>query len=140
MQGMVIWGKEYSVPLLVELLDQNSTTKQQKIILGALIDFKDYSAIEPVAKVLAEGNSNLYTASNYLATIGPNAEKAVLAYVRPTSLELTKETIRLLGKIGSRKSLVAFVRLKKLPYYNLVEQDIREAKQAVLDRLNKDQP
>lgn len=140
-KGMVIWGGKFCVPFLIELLD-SSGSSQQSVILKALVDYENYTAIEPVAKVLAQDNHNREAAAEYLAKAGPDAEQPVLDYVRPTSLFLTSETVKLLGKIGTKKSLTALVRLKRVVpyYYRETENEIIEARNAILGRMEKDEP
>jgi hypothetical protein len=145
-EGMITWGGKYSVPILVGILDKETQNpnpvhrfsrqglEQQKIILKALNDFGDRSAPVPVARVLAQGNGNMYAASEYLARVGPDAEDAVLTNVQPANYEITRETVQLLGKIGTKKSFKAFNLLKKTIFYQQVKQEITDARKAILER------
>ena len=134
-EGLVLWGGKYSVPLLLELLEEeDADSSQQGALLKALNHFEDYSAVEPAAKILAKGDYNMTLACEYLIKSGPDAEQAVLDHVRPTTFFLTQETIRLLGRIGTRKSFEAFKLLRRSTFYPALKQEVDDARKAILER------
>ena len=82
-RGLVTWGSNYSVPLLLKLLDDNSPFVQRAAI-AALGELRDERAIEPLADRFAASTFGEDDIAECLRVFGSQAEDAVLKKCRRT--------------------------------------------------------
>jgi HEAT repeat protein len=129
-EGLVTWGSTYSVPLLLELLEDN-VLPVRKAVYQALAKLEDERAIEPVARRFAGEIFSRDDAAECLKAFGAKAEDAVLQYAKPNDPTLTKATVNLLAEIGTKKSLGPLKSLSELTFYPVIQDDVDRAVQAI---------
>ena len=106
-----MWGSTYSVPLLLELLEDDSP-----FIVGAAVaalgELKDERAIEPLAERFISDDFSAREIAECLRQYGSRAEDAVLQRAEMANDPMkARRTIELLGQIGTAKSLRFFRKL-----------------------------
>jgi hypothetical protein len=109
-EGMAVWGGNFSVPLLVELLKSKNSIVC-KSCMETLAKLKDPRAIEPVASRLSD-LSCAYDAIACLTAFGADAEEAVLKNF-PKRPALADRSLDYLEKYGTKKSLPLLKSLAK---------------------------
>lgn len=105
-------GTKEQLPLLIKGLNEPDASTRATVAKG-LGRLKDPRAIEPLANLLATGQSdpNYYrpardnAASEALIRIGGAAEPAVLALLKEKNLETRIQACNILKQIGTKKSL-----------------------------------
>jgi HEAT repeat protein len=104
-EALGTWGTEESVPLLIELLGDNSVFVRWAAIdsLGTL---KDPRAAEAVAARLTE-QKDAGKANFALQKLGPAAEDAVLPYLEHHRWQVRVQVCHVLKEIGTKKSVPA---------------------------------
>ena len=98
------WGGKDDVPPYIELLAANETKPLALAALGAL---KDKRGAEAVAKLLAVAGDR-EPAAKSLQAMGPAAEDVVIEYLRDKDDAVAISACKILGAIGTKKSLTAF--------------------------------
>lgn len=104
-EALGVWGTEESVPLLIELLGENSVFVRWAAI-DALGTLKDPRAAEAVAARLTE-QKDARKAALALQQLGPAAEDAVLPYLEHHHWQVRVQVCHLLKEIGTKKSVPA---------------------------------
>jgi len=132
-EGLATWGGTYSVPLLIQLLESDDRLVHQACY-PALAKLKDERAIEPVTRRFVGDFAERREAAECLAAIGSKAEDAVLKLARPDDMSLARETVVLLGKIGTKKSLQALTMLRAQRYYPAIHGNVELAASAIMLR------
>ncbi|MBN1908283.1 MAG: HEAT repeat domain-containing protein [Pirellulales bacterium] len=102
-RGLVVWGGEFSTPILLEMF-KSSSSVDRKPIYEAFGQLKDPAAVPTVAAQLADRRERL-DAAKCLAQIGPAAEDAVLQMAPSSDPLVCVTAIELLGRLGTQKSL-----------------------------------
>jgi hypothetical protein len=102
-EGLVVWGGKYSVPILLKMLDERHSFVQEKII-RALGELKDPRAAASLAELLSDFHYGR-AAYNALREIGPAAEDALLEVAPSSDPDLCLAAVKLLGECGTSKSL-----------------------------------
>ncbi len=101
-QGMVVWGGQFAVPLLLELLADDPAFLKDELY-DALGELKDARAAGPMAAKL--GNFLEHRkAYDCLRRIGPAAEDALLEVAPSNDPKVCLAAIELLGEVGTAKS------------------------------------
>lgn len=101
-EGMAKWGGKFSVPLLLELLEQHGAPKES--IYNALGDLKDERAAVPVATKLNDFFDRSH-AHNCLRRMGPAAEAGLIQVAPSNDARVCLIAIELLGECGSGKAI-----------------------------------
>jgi predicted Zn finger-like uncharacterized protein len=114
------WATPDSVPSLVGALDDNALRRQAITVLGKL---KDERAAAPLA-LLLDRPGDRRSASRALQEIGPKAEAPVIQALSSTDKNTRREAVRILGAIGTRKSISW---LQKLGRLELARRDMAMA-------------
>ena len=130
-RGLVHWGGKFAGPLLVQLLREDEPFLEEEIYRQLAV-VKEPSAIDPLVEKLMEFDSE--DAAKCLEAFGPAAEDAVLANTRPDNFINTRTIVRLLAKIGTKKSLPALQSLRKLHFFPMISRDVQSAIQAIEQR------
>lgn len=134
-QGLARWGGKFSVPYLLELLDQEHFLIK-KDLFKALGDLQDERAAAPVAALL-EDWSDHDKAKACLKRMGPVAEDAVIAVAPSPNAKVCLAAIEILTKIGSKKSVV-FLRSSITKTRNpRIKVAIKSAIKIIMDRQKK---
>jgi hypothetical protein len=131
--GMVVWGGNFSVPLLLKLLDSNDHQIRLACYLK-LAQLKDPRAIEPVAGQLRNdfcGNEVF----DCLMAFGADAEDAVLKNF-PKRPDLIERTLDYLEKYGTKKSLPLLKSLHGSEHWFFIGEKVDKA-QKVIEKRNK---
>jgi len=110
-QALAAWYTPETLPVLLEgLRDENLFVRHKTVeALGTVRD-------EQVIRILAEslGDANLsMLAAQALNAIGPVAEKTVLKYAEHPNPQLRLQAVRVLGQIGSEKSITTLTRIAR---------------------------
>lgn len=110
-QALATWYTPETLPVLLEgLRDENLFVRHKTIeALGTVRD-------EQVIRILAEGlgDANLsMLAAQALSAIGPMAEKTVLKYAEHPNPQLRLQAVRVLGQIGTEKSIATLTRVAR---------------------------
>jgi len=135
-QGLVVWGGQYSAPLLVELIEQERMGLVAMECFKALEELKDPKTAEPLMKMFVNEFEYRHHAARCLKAIGPAAEETVLAQMKPAEFQLARETIEILGAIGTEKSVLKMNTYRRQRFYNIVKADIERAKDAIQARID----
>jgi hypothetical protein len=102
-QGLVVWGGKFAVPILVKMLDEARGFDEEEI-LKALGDLKDPQAAEALTARL--GNFSTHRESySALKQMGGSAEDALIAVAPSDNSDVCLAAINLLGDCGTEKSL-----------------------------------
>jgi HEAT repeat protein len=125
------------VPILIDLLEDDNHFVNAEV-LKELAKLDDERAIEPVAALFVRDTSLRDEAAACLRKFGSAAEEPVLRLSRPTDFIITRETVKLLGDIGTRKSIDPLRSLRQLTFYRLVEEDVRIAVNKIRLRLSQE--
>ncbi|MBN1908282.1 MAG: HEAT repeat domain-containing protein [Pirellulales bacterium] len=102
-RGLVRWGGTYSTPILLEMFKDSSFT-DRKPLYEAFGELKDPSVIPTIANQLTDRLEQA-DAERCLVKIGPAAEDAILVLAPSPDPELCLAAIRVLGQVGTEKSL-----------------------------------
>jgi hypothetical protein len=135
-QGLVIWGGKYSVPILVEMLDKDKFGTDE--IYDALGKLKDPQGAEVVARHLG----NFFThekAFNSLRKMGPAAEDALIKAAPSNDGGVSVAAVQLLGEVGGKKSIDVLQRATEARNPN-VKLAARESLKKVRLRLKRGEP
>ena len=104
-QGLVIWGGKYSVPVLIELMDNEKLSVSEHVFDG-LAKSKDPRGAEAVARFL--GNFfNHDKAAAALRKMGPVAEDALIKVAPSNDAKVSLAAVQLLGEVGTEQERVA---------------------------------
>jgi hypothetical protein len=104
-RGLVIWGGKHSVPVLVELMENEKLGISDEIFT-ALGNLKDPRGAEAVARSL--GNFfNHDKAVSSLRKMGSAAEDVLIKAAPSSDPKVSLAAVLLLGDVGSEKSLVS---------------------------------
>jgi HEAT repeat protein len=102
-KGLVIWGGQFSVPILLKMLDDSHHFEQIEI-MKALGDLKDPQAAEALASRLGDFSTH-EVAFAALKQLGSGAEDALLEVAPSEDPKICLAAITLLGNSGTEKSL-----------------------------------
>lgn len=94
------------VPLLLKQLGEEDWSIRNEVV-EALGRIKDKRAIEPLAELIARGEMDRSQAAEALGKFGPAAEDAALGLLKEKGLETRREACRILGRVGTERSLKA---------------------------------
>lgn len=128
-EALGVWGTAESVPLLVKAMAQPNLHYHAVMALGKL---KEPAAIEPLAQCL-ENSNDRSIAAKALQSIGPSAERAVLARALSKDQWTRRAVCEVLKEIGTKESLPALEKMateKDL----FVSQPAKDAIQAIQKR------
>jgi hypothetical protein len=125
-------GTDAQVPALLKLLKSGDTSTRWAAIRG-LGRLKDNRAAEPLAAMIATGNSDQHQAVEALGKLGPAAEDAVLPLLKEKHIETRRYACNALKQIGTNKSLEALRELVLHPDQSL-SSAASEAARAIVAR------
>ncbi len=101
-QAMAVWGSKANTPALVKLLTVPNLWNRADA-MRALAKLQDPAAAAPIAKRLLElGDRG--TASKALQDLGPQAQPAVLPYLKNADWGVRVEACKILKEIGTKDS------------------------------------
>jgi hypothetical protein len=104
-QGLIIWGGRYCVPILIEMLRQEGHLPSDAMMRG-LTYFKDSSAAEAVAgHVGSTFDEAHHKAVAALREMGPVAEDVLIKMAPARDPKASLAAVELLGDVGTVKSL-----------------------------------
>jgi hypothetical protein len=93
-----------AVPYFIKLLKGGDYSVRQAAVKG-LARARDARAAEPLAELVARGQSDSQEAANALTKIGAQAEDAVLELLKEKNVETCRRACQILGQIGTAKSI-----------------------------------
>jgi hypothetical protein len=99
-QGLVLYGGKYSVPILIGLLKRNGPNVPA--VIDGLAANPDPKGAEAVAALLAN-NSYRDAALGALREMGPVAEDALIRIAPSSNAEVSLAAVTLLGDVGTQK-------------------------------------
>jgi hypothetical protein len=102
-RGLVLYGGKYSVPILIEVLEQEHFKAPQELFDG-LAAFPSANGAEALAGRLGDF-FNHAAAVTALRQMGPVAEDSLLKAAPSDNPDISLAAVRLLGDIGTQKSL-----------------------------------
>jgi len=108
-RAFATWATREDVPTLIAAL-QSPHEDVHTAALELMAQFPNVETIGVLTKLLPDGNFR-ERAEALLIRVGPAAEGAILAYIDHTDAALRSASWRVLGEIGTRKSLLALERL-----------------------------
>jgi hypothetical protein len=122
-------GTKEDVPLLLKALKEPIEPDLRITIAKGLGRLQDPRAAEPLADLLATGQTEPFFSSGVrenqvtdaLIQLGPAAEPAVLALLKEKNIETRCQACAALKRIGTRKSLAPLKELTTYPSKNLSE-------------------
>jgi hypothetical protein len=100
-QGLVIWGGKYSVPILIEMLENDKFANDA--IFDGLAELKDPQGAEAVTRQLGNffGHDKAVSA---LRRMGSAAEGALIKAAPSNNADVSLAAVQLLGEVGGPKS------------------------------------
>ena len=101
-QGLVIWGGKYSVPILIELLEKDKHGHSEEVF-DALAQLKDPQGAEAVTRRLGDFFSH-DKAVNCLRRMGSAAEPALIKAAPSNDADVSLAAVQLLGEVGGEAS------------------------------------
>jgi HEAT repeat protein len=130
-RGLVLYGGKYSVPLLVEILEDRSLAAPAELFDG-LASFPDPKGAEALCKQL--GNFfNHREAVHALRTMGVAAEDALIKAAPSDDAQTSLAAVELLGELGTKKSLPLLAKAGKSTNLE-VRAAAKDATKAIVDR------
>lgn len=133
-RGLVAWAETFSVPILVNLLDDKSASVRREVVI-VLGELGDERAVEPLAERFTQNAPERVEITQALRAFGPRAESAVLKHAKSDDPNVLKPVITLLSEIGTPKSLRFLLRLRKNRKIGpVLEEDIEAATEAIKER------
>jgi hypothetical protein len=118
-RGLVIWGGKYSVPILVQMLDENKLGDNGPVF-DALADMPTAEGATAAARYLGEF-FNHDKAASAIRRMGAIAEEALIQVAPSDDEKVSLAAVALLGDVGTEKS------------YTLLRQAARSRNPAVKD-------
>lgn len=110
-RGMVLWGGQHSLPLLIDLLERQRLRTPDSLF-DALAQYRDPKAAEAVTRQL--GNFfNHDAAVHSLRKMGPVAEPALIDVAPSNNSKISVAAVELLGEVGTSKSMRLLERAAK---------------------------
>ena len=110
-QGLVIWGGKYSVPVLIDLLEREQLKVPAELFDG-LATLKDPRGAEAVSRQL--GNFfNHDAAVRALRKMGATAEETLIKAAPSNDARVSLSAIELLGEVGTENSLELLAKAAK---------------------------
>lgn len=134
--GLVKWGGKFSEPLLLELLEKQSTGAEEAIYDGLATLATPESATAVVKRLESSSNSS-DAAFACLTKMGVVAEAALVGALPFETPETNRAAIEVLGKIGSKKSTAILRKATKSENAEVKEAALT-ALRAIQDRGRKD--
>ncbi len=125
------WSTPESVPALVKALGDDSSMVRVSAI-NALGKHKAKEAIAPIAGRLGE-MSDRGAAAEFLKTMGPDAEPAVLNQLENAEWRVRREAVTILKEIGTEASILALEKVQDDPN-GFVKRSAKDALSAVKSR------
>ena len=130
-RGLATYGGKYSVPVLIEILEDQSLHVPDELF-DALASLPDPKGAEAVSQQL--GNFfNHRKAVRTLLTMGEVAEDALLKAAPSDNAEVSLAAVQLLGEVGTKKSLPLLAKAGKSKNQE-VRAAAKESTKAILDR------
>jgi hypothetical protein len=130
-KGMVVWGGQYSGPILLKLLEQPQPAEEEQLI-EALGQIKHAPAAAAIAARL--GSFELYQcAFTALQEMGPEAEDALLAVASSQNPQIALAAVELLGLCGDQKCLPVLNKVLSHPH-SKVRKACEQALQKIKER------
>ena len=130
-RGLVLYGGKYSVPVLVEILEDQSLKAPAELFDG-LASFPDPKGAEALCKQL--GNFfNHREAVHALRTMGVAAEDALMKAAPSDDAQTSLAAVELLGEVGTKKSLPLLAKAGKSTNLE-VRAAAKDASKAIMDR------
>lgn len=133
-QGLALYGGSFSVPILIELLENEKTTVPSELF-DALASFPDARCAEAVSKKLGDFFSH-DAAVEALRKMGPTAEDALMKAAPSNNANVSLAAVELLGEVGTQKSLTLLGKAAKSSNPE-VREAAKEAMVAIHDRSRK---
>jgi hypothetical protein len=131
-QGLVIWGGKYSVPILVEVMEKDTRGMLEEVY-GALVELKDPKGAAALTEQLVN-SSKREKVSDAIKQMGEVGEDALINAISSNNSDVAIEAVKLLGKIGTQRCLALLTTASDSP-----NDDIRgaaaDAKSAVEKRI-----
>lgn len=130
-RGLAMYGGKYSVPVLIEILEDQSLRAPDELF-EALASFPDAKGAEAVSQQL--GNFfNHRKAVRTLRAMGEVAEDALLKVAPSDNSDVSLAAVQLLGEVGTKKSLPLLAKAGKSKNVD-VKTAAKDATKAILDR------
>ncbi len=104
LQAFVVWGGKYSVPILLEILENNRRHGGSRQVFDALAKYPTPESATAVAQSVGNFFSN-DQACRCLVKMGSAAEDAVMEIAPSNDAKVSLAAVVVLGKIGTEKSL-----------------------------------
>ena len=133
-RGVVAWAETFSVPILVNLLSDESPSVRREVVI-VLGELGDERAIEPLAERLSQNAPERAQIIQALRAFGPQAEGAVLKHAKSDDPKVLQPLIALLSEIGTSKSLRYFSKLRRnRKMKSMMGKEIEAATEAIKQR------
>jgi HEAT repeat protein len=104
-RALGVWATAAEIPMLIQWLD-NPDIHTRNMTLDALAKLRDERAIKPIVNSFKQGSTRWHS-EQALKTLGPMAEKEVLALLEQPDRDMWVPAIYVLAEIGTEKSLPA---------------------------------
>jgi hypothetical protein len=130
-QGLVIWGGKYSVPILVELMEKDNRGALVEVY-SALAEIKDPKGAEALTRQLTN-RSKRENASHALEQMGDVGENALVKAISSSEVETTVAALKLLAKIGTPRCMTELEKALRSSS-DEIRQAGSEAKKAIEER------
>jgi hypothetical protein len=126
-RGLINWGGKFSGPILVAMVKNGQMSNKQALFEG-LATYPTAEGAEAVFAQLAAGGDR-EAAAAALSKMGPVAEDAMLPKLPAESAEVNLASVKVLGDVGTAKSIAILRRATK--------SENEEIKEAALEAVRK---
>ncbi|HUE71698.1 MAG TPA: HEAT repeat domain-containing protein [Pirellulaceae bacterium] len=133
-RAFAAWAAREDVPTLIAALE-SPYEDVRSAALALLARFPNAETIGVLTKVL-EDPLRRERAEELLVSVGPAAEQALLAYVTHTDAGLRTAAWRILGQIGTRKSLLLLEQAATQADFQK-DPELKDAMQRIRERLRR---
>lgn len=133
-RGLVLYGGKFSVPILINMLDEETLKAPQEVYDG-LAENPDPKGAEAVGRRLGDFfNHNM--AVNALRRMGPVAEDALMKAAPSNDANVSLAAVTLLGEVGTPKSLTLLGKALKSKNPAIVAA-AKQSMQSIRERMKK---
>jgi HEAT repeat protein len=102
-QGLVLYGGKFSIPILIDLLDR-AELRAPHAVFDGLAEFQDPKAAEALGRQLGDF-FNHDAAVAALRKMGPVAEDVLIKSAPSNDAKVSLAAVKLLGEVGTPRSL-----------------------------------
>ena len=110
--ALVVWGGKYSVPILLEMLNDPAGRLSSEEVFKGLAKYPTEESANVVVRYLGDFHTHKH-AVECLRQMGPTAESALIAAAPANNPDISLSAIQLLGEVGTKRCLSLLQKAKR---------------------------